>query len=144
MSFFINKLIKSPPCKYSITIYKLSVSLNEHFSTTTHGFFSELDKTFLYYLDFTTLFLKIISDFFNFFTATGYPFFNHLHNRTSPKAPLPTILTEGKSLIDNFTLYCLNISASSCNTFFFISYCSGAETPSICILRLSCSQYSFF
>jgi len=57
------------------------------------------------------LFLKIISDFFNFLTATGYPFLLHLQSLTYPKAPLPIILTEGKSLIVSFNRYCLRISA---------------------------------
>lgn len=127
-----------------MTKYKFSLSWKEHFNPTTQGFSKEIANTFLSYRDWTTLFLKIISDFFNFLTATGYPVLSHLHNLTSPNAPFPTILTDGKSLIDSLTLYCLNISAYSCNTFFLISYCSCIEIPNICIFRFSFSQYYFF
>ena len=144
ISFLISKFIKSPPGRYSITKYRFSESWNEHFKPTTQGLFSELAKTFLSYRDWTTLFLKIISHFFNFLTATGSPVLIHLQRRTSPNAPFPTILTDGKSLIEYLTLSCLKISASSWSTFFFIYYCSDREMPRICIFRLSCYQYYFF
>ena len=56
-----------------------------------------------------TLFLKIIYDFLSFLTATGSSFLAHLQSLTSPKAPLPTILTEGKSRIESLVLSCLDI-----------------------------------
>ena len=91
-----------------------------------------------------TLFLKIISDFLSFLTATGSPFLTHLQSLTSPKAPLPIILTEGKSRMVIFLRYSLRMSASSCMTLRFISSCYLNGMQSICILRLSWSQYSFF
>ena len=94
-----------------MTKYKLSVSWKEHFNPTTHGLFYELAKTFLSSRDCTTLFLNIISHFFNFLTATGYPFLTHLHSLTSPNAPLPIILIEGKSFMENLILYCRKIYA---------------------------------
>lgn len=136
--------MRSPPGKYSIMRYKLSVSWKEHLSPTTHGFFSEFAKTFLYYRDCTTLFLKIISDFLSFFTATGSPFLAHLHSLTSPNAPLPIIFTEGNYLIVSFIRSFLSISASSCIIFFLRVSCSCTGIPSICIFLLSCSQYYFF
>lgn len=140
----MSKFIRSPPGKYSITKYRFYRSWKEHFNPTTQGLFYELAKTFLYYLDWTTLFLKIISDFFSFLTATGSPVFIHLQSLTYPKAPFPIILMDGKSLMDSFTLYCLKISAYSCKTFFLISSCYLVEMPSICIFRFSCYQYYFF
>lgn len=101
-------------------------------------------STFLYYRDCTTLFLNIISDFFNFFTATGSPSFNHLHSLTSPNAPLPIILIEGNYLIVSLILSFLRFYAYSCIIFFFNYVCSWEVIPSICIFRLSCSQYYFF
>lgn len=144
MSFLMSRFIRSPPGRYSMTKYKFYKSWKEHLSWTTQGFLSEIASTFLYYLDCTTLFLKIISDFFSFLTATGSLVFVHLHSLTSPNAPLPMIFTDGKSLIVNLILSCLRSPASSWSTFLLSIYCSFSGMPSICILRLSWSQYSFF
>ena len=140
----MRRFMRSPPGRYSMTKYRFSGSWKEHFNPTIHGFFSEMARTFLSSLDWIILFLKIISDFFNFLTATGSLFLVHLQSLTSPKAPLPIILTEGKSLMDNFSRSLLRISASSWRTLFLSYSCSLRGMLSISIFLLSFSQYSFF
>ena len=89
--------MRSPPGRYYITRYKLSGSWKEHLSPTTHGLFYEMASTLRSSLDCITLFLKIISLFLSFLTATGSVDLDHLHNLTSPKAPFPIMLTDLKS-----------------------------------------------
>jgi hypothetical protein len=99
------------------------VSWKEHLKLTIQGFIPDTAKTFLSYLDWMTLFLNIISDFFNFLIATGYPDLFHLQSLTYPNAPFPIIFIGVKSMIVILVLYCLNISAYSCTIFFLISFC---------------------
>ena len=65
-----------------------------------------------------------------------------MHNRTSPKAPLPIIAKGMKSAGQSFYLFCLIYSASLCSISFLICSYSIAGIFSESIIFCNCSQFS--
>lgn len=95
ISFFCNKVIRSPPGRYSMTKQRLQSSQKAFFSYTIHSFL-EMARMSLSARIWATWFFFNISYLIIFLIATTSWFSRLRQRRTSPKAPLPIIFKGSK------------------------------------------------